>query len=145
MNYVRILLAGGVAFVAYMAVGSLLFVAFPQMKREVEKYRAVYRDHDGIMKYMPVGMAAMLISELALAVIFAKMYPAGAGWHQGLKYGVVVAVFCEGSFVLHNWVNLNIGVKLMLQQAAAYFLEWTVVGVVISLLYQAVRWGCGKR
>jgi hypothetical protein len=137
MNYARIALAGGCAFVAYMAVGSSLFVAFPQMKREVEKYRAVYRDHDGIMRMMPVGMAAMLVSEMVLAVIWAKMYPAGAGWRQGLAYGVLVAMFCECSFVLHNWVNLNIGVKLMLQQAAAYFVEWTVVGVVISVLYRA--------
>lgn len=136
MNYARILLAGGCAFVAYMAVGSLLFVAFPQMKREVEKYRDVYRSHDGIMRLMPVGMAAMLLSELVLAVIFAKMYPLGAGWMQGLKFGVLIAIFCEGSFVLHNWVNLNIGAKLMLQQAAAYFMEWTVVGVVIALLYK---------
>jgi hypothetical protein len=136
MNTVRILLAGGCAFVAYMAVGSVLFVAFPQMKREVEKYRSVYRDHDGIMKMMPVGMVAMLLSELVLAVIWAKMYPAGAGWLQGLEYGALVGVFCVCSFVLHNWVNLNIGAKLMLQQAAAYFLEWTVVGVVIALLYK---------
>jgi len=37
---------------------------------------------------------------------------------------------------LHNWVNLNIGGKLTAQQAVAYFVEWTVVGVVIALVYK---------
>jgi hypothetical protein len=40
--------------------------------------------------------------------------------------------------VVHNYVNLNIGLKLTLQQSAAYFIEWIVVGVVIGLLYKAV-------
>jgi hypothetical protein len=64
------------------------------------------------------------------------MYPAGAGWMQGLQYGALVGVFFEGSFVVHNWVNLNIGGKLTLQQAAAYFVEWTVVGLVIGSIYK---------
>jgi hypothetical protein len=38
--------------------------------------------------------------------------------------------------VLHNYVNLNIGLKLALMQAAAYFLQWTIVGIVIGLIYK---------
>jgi hypothetical protein len=45
-------------------------------------------------------------------------------------------VFALGSFVVHNYVNLNIGLRLTLQQAAAYFVEWVVVGVVIGLIYR---------
>jgi hypothetical protein len=37
--------------------------------------------------------------------------------------------------VIHNYVNLNIGLKLTLGQAVAYFVEWTVVGIVIGLVY----------
>ena len=39
-------------------------------------------------------------------------------------------------FVLHNYVNLNIGLTLTLQQAAAYFIEWTVVGLLIGVIYK---------
>jgi hypothetical protein len=46
--------------------------------------------------------------------------------------------FAVGSFVVHNYVNLNIGLNLTLQQAAAYFVEWTVTGLVIGLLYRPV-------
>jgi len=40
------------------------------------------------------------------------------------------------AFVLHNYVNLNIGLKLALEQAVAYFLQWTIVGIVIGLIYR---------
>jgi len=136
MNYVRILLAGVCAFVAYMLAGTLMFVAVPQMKAESLKYPAVYRSHEGIMRMMPVALLSTLVSTMVLAVIWAKIYPAGAAWMQGLQYGALVGVFCCCSFVLHNWVNLNIGGKLTLQQSAAYFVEWTVVGLVIGLVYK---------
>jgi hypothetical protein len=136
MNYLHILLAGFCAFVAYMATGGVMFAALPMLKAEAAKYPAVYRSHEGIMRLMPAGMVAMLVSMMVLAVIWAKMYPAGAGWMQGLQYGALVGVFFEGSFVVHNWVNLNIGGKLTLQQAAAYFVEWTVVGLVIGSIYK---------
>jgi len=38
--------------------------------------------------------------------------------------------------VIHNYVDLNIGLKLTLGQAVAYFVEWTVVGIVIGLIYK---------
>jgi len=136
MNYVRILLAGLCAFVAYMATGGVMFAALPMMKTEAMKYPAVFRPHEGIMRTMPAGMAALLVSMMVLAVIWAKMYPAGSGWMQGLQYGALVGVFCVGSFVVHNWMNLNIGLKLTVQQSAAYFVEWTVVGLVIGLVYK---------
>ena len=40
------------------------------------------------------------------------------------------------AFVIHNYVNLNIGWKLTLEQAVAYFIEWLVVGIVIGLIYR---------
>jgi hypothetical protein len=47
-----------------------------------------------------------------------------------------VGAYAVGSFVLHNHVNLNIGLRLTLGQAVAYFFQWTVVGVVIGLIYR---------
>jgi hypothetical protein len=42
------------------------------------------------------------------------------------------------AFVLHNYVNLNIGLKLALGQAVAYFLQWTIVGIVIGFIYKPI-------
>jgi hypothetical protein len=38
--------------------------------------------------------------------------------------------------VVHNYVNLNIGMKLTLEQSVAYFVEWLVAGIVIGLIYR---------
>jgi hypothetical protein len=64
------------------------------------------------------------------------MHPGGAGAADGARFGVLVGSFVVCAFVLHNYVNLNIGLKFALGQAAAYFVQWTLVGIVIGLVYR---------
>ena len=40
------------------------------------------------------------------------MHPAGAGIQAGIKFGVLLALFQLGSYVLHNHMMLNIGWRL---------------------------------
>jgi hypothetical protein len=91
---------------------------------------------------MPLGMAAMFISVVALAIlyamIFAQSLTLAQGARSGAVFGMLIGIFSIGAFVLHNYVNLNIGLILTLQSAAAYFVEWTVTGVVIGLIYRPV-------
>jgi hypothetical protein len=51
MNYVQLGLASVGAFVAYMAIGALTFVALPSLRKEFLKYPAVYRSHEGQMSH----------------------------------------------------------------------------------------------
>ena len=136
MNFTRIFLAGLGGFVAYFAIGGLSFALMPWLKTEVLKYPAVYRPEEEIKRTMPVGMTAMFVSILALAVIYAMMYREGSGVATGAAFGALIGVFVVGSFVIHNYMILNIGLKLALEQSVAYFLEWVAVGVVIGLVYR---------
>jgi len=136
MNFLRIVLAAIGGLVAYFVVGGLGFVLIPPLKTEFLKFPAVYRDHDGQMSHMPVGMAAIFLSMLALAVLYALMYQGGSGLAEGARFGALIGVFVIGAFVLHNYVNLNIGLKLTLEQAVAYFVEWTVAGIANGLIYR---------
>jgi hypothetical protein len=43
-----------------------------------------------------------------------------------------MGTFVVFAFVLHNYVNL----KLALGQAAIYFFQWTIAGIVIGLIYK---------
>jgi hypothetical protein len=138
MNFARIFLAGLGGFVAYFVIGGLTFAVLPWLKTEFLKYPAVYRSQEGIKSTMPFGMAAMFVAILALAVIYAMMYRDGSGAATGALFGVLIGVFAIGSFVVHNYVNLNIGLKLTVEQSIAYFVEWVVVGVVIGLIYRPV-------
>ena len=54
---------------------------------------------------------------------------------EGVRLGVLIGIFAVCN-VLHNYMNLNIGLKLALGQAAAYFVQWTIVGIVIGLIYK---------
>jgi hypothetical protein len=139
MNYTRIALASIGAFVAYMALGGLMFAAIPSLKAEFLRYPAVYRTQEGQMSHMPSGMAAMLLSMVVLAVLYARMYKGGSGFAEGAIFGALIGLFVIGAFVVHNYVNPNIGLKITMFSAAAFFIEWTVVGIAIGLVYKPIR------
>ena len=136
MNYPRVALAAVGAFVTYFALGGLLFGLLPQMRSEFARYPAIYRTQESLKSVMPMGMAAMFVAMLVLAVIYAMLQRGGSPLSDGAKFGALVGVFAIGSFVIHNYVNLNIGMKLTIQQAVAYFVEWVLTGIVIGLIYK---------
>jgi len=135
MNVSRLVLAAAAAFVAYFALGFLFFASGP-LRNEYARYPAVYRSQESMKGVMPAGMAAMLLAMLVLAVLYAMIEPGGSALASGARFGALVGVFAVCAFVVHNHVNLNIGWKLTLGQALAYFVEWVVVGIVIGLVYR---------
>ena len=137
MNYTRLLLAAVGAFVTYFALGGLFFAAGP-LNAEFRKYPAVYRPKDEIMSVMPAGMLAMFVSMVVMAVLYAMIYRGGSGIAEGARFGALIGVFAVCAFVIHNYVNLNIGLALTVGQSIAYFVEWTLAGIVIGLIYRPV-------
>jgi hypothetical protein len=109
MNWLRVGLAAVGAFVAYFLVGGLAFGLIPSLKNEFLKFPAVYRPQEGQMSHMPAGMAAMFVGILALAMLYASGYQGGSGLQDGARFGALIGVFAIGAFVVHNYVNLNIG------------------------------------
>jgi hypothetical protein len=140
MNLGRIALAAIGAFVAYFALGGFMFMVLPTLKNQFMKYPAVYRSQEGIKSVMPAGMAAMFVAMVVLAVLYAMLYRGGSGLIEGARFGAcfgaLIGVFAICAFVIHNWVNLNIGLTLTMQQAVAYFIEWLAVGIVIGSIYR---------
>lgn len=138
MNVTRITLAGLGAMVAYLAIGFLVLAVLP-LEGEVRRYAAVYRPPEAMNSVAPVGMAALLLAMLALAALYALARGEGPALAQGLRFGVLVGGFAAGSFVMHNYVSLNVGLRLVLLQALAYFVQWVGAGIAISLIYRPAR------
>jgi hypothetical protein len=136
MNYASLALAALGGTVASFAVGLLMFWLAPGLIKEAHKYPAVFRPTDEMKTVMPVGLVATFMAILAAAVIFAMIHQGGSGATEGARFGVLIGVFVVCGFVLHNYVNLNIGLKLALGQAVAYFVQWTIIGIVIGLIYK---------
>ena len=136
MNYSSLGLAALGGTVASFAFGFLVFWLLPGLIKEGHKYPAVFRPREEMMKVMPIGFVATFLAILVAAIIFAMNHPGGSGTTEGARFGVLIGIFVVCAFVLHNYVNLNIGLKLALMQAAAYFVQWTIVGIVIGLIYK---------
>ena len=136
MNYSRLLLAALGGTVASFAFGALVFLLVPSLIKESHKYPAVFRPSEEMKRVMPVGLVATFLSILVAAILFATIHPGGSGITEGARFGVLIGAFVVCAFVLHNYVNLNIGLKLAMGQAVTYFVQWTIVGIVIGLIYK---------
>ena len=135
MNYPRLGLAALGATVASFAFGFLVFWLVPALMNEAHKYPAVFRSREEMNSVMPIGFAASFIAIIVVAIIFSMIYHGGSGAMEGARLGVLVGIFAVCN-VLHNYANLNIGPKLALGQSVAYFFQWTIVGIVIGLIYK---------
>jgi hypothetical protein len=136
MNYTRIALASLGAVVAYFAYGFAMFAAWPSLQTEFLKYPNVYRPKDEMMKVMPYGMIAIVIAIVVVAILYAKIYYAGGGVVAGIGFGALIGLFSVCTFAIHNYINLNIGIRLTVYQCIAYFIQWVVVGAAIGLIYK---------
>ena len=135
MNYSRIALAALGATVGYFVVGGILFGALPWLQKEFRKHPAVYRTQDDMKRVMPMGMISILVGIFVVAVLYAMAHPAGGGVLDGARFGALIGVFAVCGFALHNHMLLNVGLKLTVGQAISSFVQWLVVGIVISLIY----------
>jgi hypothetical protein len=138
MNYSRIAFAGLGGTVAYFVLGFLLLAVLP-FADEVRRFAAVYRPEESMKSVAPVGMVAMLLAMMALATLYASGFRDGSWVTQGLRFGLLVGVFAAGAFLLHNYVSLNIGLRLALLQTVAYFVQLLGAGVAIAFIYRPPR------
>ncbi len=133
MNYGRLVLAALVATVVdavygYVVYGVMLGGAFAQ-------YPGVFRPAEVGNAYLPGMFVGILVALCAAAFIYAKGYDGGGGLGEGLRFGILLGVVDVGYYVGVNYAILNIGRRLAASLAAAGFVEWLVVGVVIGALY----------
>ena len=136
MNYARIAFASLGATVAYFVFGFIMFAALPTMKSEFMKYPDVYRSREGMMKVMPYGMVAILVSIVVVTVLYASIYPKGGGIASGLYLGALIGIFSVCTYAIHNYVNLKIGPALTLYEGITYFIQWVIVGATIGFIYR---------
>jgi hypothetical protein len=100
MNYLSLALAALGATVAYFLLGVLFFAWLSPLRNEFLKYPAVYRTQESMKPVMPLGMAAMLLSILVLAVIYAMAYQGGSGAVEGARFGALIGLFAVCAFGL---------------------------------------------
>jgi hypothetical protein len=135
MNYGRIVLAGVTATVVFFAYGFLVH-GWLIAKDYIPYPEGVYRSGDAAQSHMAFGLAGLFIAILVFATIYAKCCERGRGAGEGARLGLLFGIFMAGAFVGVNYATINIGGKLALELAASELVEWTLVGIVVGLIYK---------
>ena len=134
MNTTRLALAalaatvvdGVYGFVVYGNAMAAQFAAFP----------AVFRSAETGAAYLPAMFCGSLVGMFAVTYIYAKGYEGGSGLQEGLRFGLLIAIFNAGYFIGTDYGILNIGRRLVPAMALAGLGEWLLVGGAIGLIYR---------
>ena len=134
MNYGRLLLAAVAALVVFFAWGFLTEGWL--LRKDFASSAALYRSSDLQMKYMPFGMASVLVALLAAVVLYAGWCGGTSDAMKGLQFGVLTGVFVACIHSISNLVTMNMDTKLGLEIAASNAIGWVLAGLVIGLVYK---------
>jgi hypothetical protein len=134
MNYARLALAAVAATIFDAVYGFVVYGML--LAPEFGRYPGVYRSNEAGMAFLPLMFAGLFIAIVAVAVIYAKGYEGGSGAAEGARFGFLLGVFVVFAFVAVNYAVLNVGRKIAAMTAAAGFVEWLAIGLVIGLIYR---------
>jgi len=134
MNYSRIFLAAFAALIVFFAWGFLTEGWL--IRKDFARSAALYRTSDLQMKYMPYGMASVLLALVAVAVLYSGWCGSTTGVIKGLKFGILMGVIAACIHAISNLVTMNMDLKLGLEIAASTFLGWVLVGITVGAVYK---------
>lgn len=134
MNYPRVFWAAIAGLVVFFAWGFLTEGWL--IRKDFARSAALYRSSDLQMKYMPWGMASVLIALLAATVLYAAFCGSTSGAVKGLQFGLLMGIFVACIHPLSNLVTMNMDSRLGLEVAVSTFIGWILAGLVIGLVYK---------
>ncbi len=105
---------------------------------EFARYPGVYRAQDVGPSYLPLMFVGVFLAVCVVTAIYARGYE-GRGPAEGARFGALVALFGTFAFSGVNYATLNIGRRLALEIAAAGFVEWFLIGVIVGLVYKPAQ------
>jgi hypothetical protein len=136
MNYPRLVLAAVAALIVFFAWGFLTEGWL--LRKDFASSAALYRTSDLQMKYMPLGMASVLVALLAAVALYAGWCGGTSGAVRGLQFGLLMGVFVGCVHPISNLVTMNMDTRLGLEIAASNAIGWVLAGLVIGLVYKPI-------
>ena len=137
MNMGRLVLAAVVATIVDVIYGFLVYGT--AMASQFAAFPGVFRPTETQSMYLPVMFCGILVGMFAITYVYAKGYEGGRGLMEGVRFGLLIAIFNAGYFVATSYGILNIGRRLTAGMALAGLGEWLLVGATIGLIYRSAR------
>jgi hypothetical protein len=135
MNYARLLLSALAAAFVFFVYGFVVH-GWLIAKDYIPYPEGVYRAGDAARTHMPFGLAGIFLATLVFATIYARICAHDNGVGDGARLGLLFGIFMTGGFVFVNFATINISAKLALELAVSELIEWTLVGIVVGLVYR---------
>ena len=133
MNYRSLAIAAVVAWIVDSIYGFAVFGL--ALNNEFTRYPGVFRSFEAVNAMLPLMFASSLVSFFVVAYIFAKGHDGRPKLQEGLRFGVVFALFGLFGISVPSYVIYNIGRRLAVESAVAGFIEMVLAGVVLGLMY----------
>jgi hypothetical protein len=127
MNDPRLALAAIAALIVFFAWGFLTEGWL--LRKDFAPSAALYRPSDVQMKYMPFGLASVLVALVAAVVLYAGWCGPTSGAMRGLQFGVIMGVFVACIHPISNLISMNMDTKLGLEIAASNAIGWGLAGL----------------
>ena len=137
MNYPRLLAAAVAATIGDAVYGFLVYGTL--MAPEFAKYPNVYRSADVSAQFLPYMFAGIFVAMIAAAAIYSRGYTGGSGVSEGLRFGLLLGLLAAFFFAGVSYGTLNLNKKLAGMLACAGFVEWTLAGTLIGLVYKPAK------
>lgn len=134
MNYPRLLLAAFAALIVFFAWGFLTEGWL--LRKDFAPSAALYRTADLQMKYMPFGLASVLVGVIAAVMLYAGWCGGTSSAAKGLQFGLIVGVFVACIHPISNLITMNMDTKLGLEITVSSAIGWVLAGLVIGLVYK---------
>src|SRR4029077_4495879 len=106
------------------------------IRKDFAASAALYRSTDMQMKYMPLGMASILVGLVMAVVLYAGWCGSTSGAMKGLQFGLLMGIFVACIHPISNLVTMNMNTKLGLEIAVSNAIGWVLAGMVIGLVYK---------
>ena len=134
MDFKRLSLAAVVAWFVDTTYGLVVWILV--LGDEMEQYPAVFRSQDAMNANVPLMFGGGLLAMFALSYLYARSYRTGNGVLDGLRFGLLLALFTFGFVSVSIYGSVNIDGGLAALGSVTSFIEMIVVGAVIGALYR---------
>jgi len=134
MNFARVAASAVAAWVVSLPVG--FFVNEIVLADLLAANAAAMRPREALMANLPFGFAAALLGFFVFAYMYAKGYEGTNGTVEGIRFGVLTALFVSCFGLLWNWVVFPISGMMALATIVDRVAEMALYGAIVGTIYK---------
>jgi ABC-type multidrug transport system permease subunit len=136
MNVKRFVIAGIAVFVAMMILDFIFHMGL--MGPVYEEIKEVTRSDSEMMRVMPIGYIFALLWSFLFCYIFIRGRE-GKGLIEGVRFGILMALFYSLITSIWQWTIYPIPFKLVIYWFLIGLVEMVILGILVAGIYKPVE------